>query len=112
MFWNDKKLENYAWCIMPNHVHWVFRTMETDDHGKPAYLSDIMESVKKHTAIEINKVMGRKGHLWQKESFDTTIRDNEHLYNAINYTLNNPVAARFVNDWRKWPGCWQYDPGC
>lgn len=112
MFWNNRRLENYAWCIMPNHVHWVFKTRETDDHGKLVYLSDIMESIKKHTSIEINKVIGRKGHLWQKESFDTTIRDNEHLYNSINYTLNNPVSARFVNDWRQWPGCWKCEDGC
>lgn len=111
-FWEHDKVENQAWCIMPNHVHWVFKTRETDNQGKPCYLSDIMESVKKHSAIEINKVIGRSGRLWQKESFDTTIRDYEHLYNSINYTLNNPVAARFVKDWRDWPGSWQCDPGC
>ena len=44
--------------------------------------------------------------LWQKESFDTTIRDNYHLYNAVRYTLQNPVSAGLVSDWKEWPGTW------
>ena len=89
---------------MPNHVHWVFKTREKDINGKPVYLSKIMESVKKETAKQINRLIGRQGHLWQKESFDTTIRDDKHLYHAIEYTLNNPVSAGYVEDRKDWPG--------
>ena len=105
-FWQETRIDNYAWCIMPNHVHWVFKTRKTDTHGQPVYLSEIMESVKKHTAKEINKIIGRQGHLWQKESFDTTIRDDKHLSRAIEYTLNNPVAAQYIEDKKDWPGSW------
>jgi REP element-mobilizing transposase RayT len=105
-YWADTHLENQAWCIMPNHVHWVFTTREKDKEGKPVYLSTIMESVKKNTARKINKIIGREGHLWQKESFDTTIRDYKHLYRAMEYTINNPVAAKFVKDRKEWPGSW------
>jgi putative transposase len=105
-FWEGNRLENYAWCIMPNHVHWVFLVKEVDNGGKHVYLQDIMQSVKRQTANKINRIIDRKGKFWQKESFDTTIRDCEHLMNAINYTLNNPVAAGFVKDWRDWPGSW------
>lgn len=105
-FWAGTLLDNEAWCIMPNHVHWVFTTRGKDQEGKPVYLSTIMESVKKHTARKINKLLGREGHLWQKESFDTTIRDHRHLYRAMEYTLNNPVAAHFVKDRNEWPGSW------
>ena len=38
-FWHGTRIDNYAWCIMPNHVHWVFKTRETDINGKPIYLS-------------------------------------------------------------------------
>ncbi len=34
-----------------------------------------------------------EGKLWQKESFGATIRNEQHLYNAIEYTLSNPVVA-------------------
>ena len=106
MFWEAKKLENIAFCIMPNHVHWVFRLKEKDENDEWVYLQDIMHSVKRQTSNEINKLAGRRGALWQKESFDTTSRDIEHKYNAVKYTLNNPVKAGFVNDWQVWMGSW------
>jgi len=103
-FWEGKKLLNSAWSIMPNHVHWVLQLFEKDEAGKPVYLQDILQSVKRHTANRINKAEGRVGNLWQKESFDTTIRDEKHLYFAIEYTLNNPVSAGLVKVWSDWPG--------
>jgi REP element-mobilizing transposase RayT len=105
-FWEGKRLETQAFCIMSNHVHWVFKLKDKDENGKPVYLQDIMHSVKRHSSNQINKLTGKKGALWQKESFDTTIRDEEHEYNAIKYTLNNPVAAKLVACWKEWPGNW------
>jgi REP element-mobilizing transposase RayT len=106
LFWEGKRIENIAFCVMSNHVHWVFRLKEADENGKPVYLQDIMHSVKRHTANQINKLTGEKGALWQKESFDTTIRDMEHEYNAVRYTLNNPVEAKLAQNWKVWPGSW------
>ena len=111
LFWEDKRLKNYAFCIMPNHIHWVFYVFEKDKEEKPVFLQDIMQSVKRHSANRINKLLGQTGSLWQKESFDTTIRNREHLMNAINYTLNNPVSACLTKNWNEWKGCW-YSPGC
>lgn len=67
-FWDGKRIDNYAWCIMPNHVHWVFNTREKDNNGQPVYLSDIMESVKKHTAKEINKASDVKAIYGKKRA--------------------------------------------
>ena len=108
-FWEGKKLQNYACCIMPNHVHWIFKIMENDLEGNPIYLQDIMHSVKRQTAIKINKFEGRSGALWQKESFDTTIRNEEHLYYAIEYTLNNPLNAGLATNRNDWPGNFIFD---
>jgi len=105
-FWEGVKLENYAFCVMPNHVHWVFSVFEKDKNKEPVYLQDILYSVKRFTANRINVFENRKGELWQKESFDTTIRDEKHLVRAIEYTLNNPVSAGMVKEWKDWPGCW------
>lgn len=105
-FWEGVKLENYAFCVMPNHVHWVFRVFEEDKNGEPAFLQDILYSVKRFTANQINVLEKRKGELWQKESFDTTIRDDKHLYYAIEYTINNPVSAGLVKERKDWPGSW------
>lgn len=115
-FWEGKKIKNIAFTIMPNHVHWVFELLNKDDNGKPVYLQDVLHSVKRQTARLININDHREGSLWQKESFDTTIRDERHLYYAIRYTLINPVNAGLVKEWRKWNGSWcrkEYDDsGC
>ena len=105
-FWEGKKLTNHAFCVMPNHVHWVVELLKIDQQGKPVYLEDILYSVKRFSATEINKHENRSGKMWQKESFDTTIRDEKHMYNAIEYTRNNPVNAGFVKDWKDWSGSW------
>lgn len=81
-FWEGTKLSNSAFTVMPNHVHWVFQLFEKDEKGQPVYLQDILHSVKRFSSNRINKVEKREGTLWQKESFDTTIRDEKHLYYA------------------------------
>ncbi len=105
-YWENKKLINYAFCVMPNHVHWVIKLLEKDLEGNPVYLEDILYSVKRFTSTQINKIECRNGALWQKESFETTIRDENHLYYAIEYTLNNPVNTGFVKERDEWHGLW------
>jgi REP element-mobilizing transposase RayT len=103
-FWENKKLKNIAYSIMPNHVHRVLELYQKDDNGNPVYLQDIMLSVKRYSARQINIRETRSGNLWQKESFETTIRDEKHLYHAVEYTLNNPVSAGLIKNRDDWPG--------
>ena len=104
LFWEGKRLTNHAWCIMSNHVHWVLSVSEKDENGKPVYLEDILHSVKLFTARRINENEGKSGQFWEHESFDTTIRNERHFANVVNYVINNPVSAGLVSDWRDWPG--------
>jgi putative transposase len=89
---------------MPNHIHWVFYLKERSIDNKEVYLQDILHSVKLFTAREINKNESRNGRLWSEESFDTTIRNENHLHNVIKYILYNPVKARLVKRWSEWAG--------
>lgn len=106
LFWEGKKIKNIAFTIMHNHVHWVLELLHKDKNRNSVYLQDVLHSVKRQSARQINIAENREGKLWQKESYDTTIRDERHLYYAIRYTLNNPVNAGLVNNWRKWEGTW------
>jgi putative transposase len=108
-FWEGKRLNSHVWCIMSNHFHWVLSVFEKDEHGDPIYLQDILHSVKQFTAKRINKAENRTGQLWAHESFETTIRNNEHFANVFNYVINNPVSAGLVKNWEKWPGTWTED---
>lgn len=108
-YWDGLQLENYAICVMNNHVHWVFRLFDNNESGQPVYLQDILQSVKRFSANKINANEGLKGSVWQKENWDTTIRDEQHLYRAIEYTINNPVEAGLVSDWKQWKGTILFD---
>ncbi len=72
--------------------------------SKPVYLQDILHSVKLFTARRINKNENRSGHLWEEESFETTIRNDRHFVNVFNYVIQNPLSAGFVADWHDWRG--------
>lgn len=106
-FYEGRRLETYAFCIMKNHFHWVVRLYEKDELGKPVYLQDINRVIKGFSSFRINERENKKGRtVWLSESFETTIRDTQHLYRAIVYTLRNPVKACLVKEWHHWAGTW------
>ncbi len=86
-----------------------------DDYNANALCSDrqsellnrqlyhILQSLKRFTAQECNKKLGRTGKFWQKESYDHYVRNHKELQNIINYTLQNPVKAGLVKEWQDWP---------
>ena len=78
-----------AYIIMPNHVHVLVRPfVEKEDS-----LERILHSWKRFTARQINENFMRNGPLWQKESFDRIVRDEEHLYRCIQYIGSNAKKA-------------------
>jgi len=48
---------------------------------------------KRISAAEINQRVSQGGSIWQDESFDRIIRDEEHLYRVIQYIGSNPMRA-------------------
>jgi REP element-mobilizing transposase RayT len=66
-------------------------------------VTGIMKLIKSDTGKECNKILKRSGQFWQSESYDRVIRDQEELEKVIQYTLNNPVNAKLVKNWREWP---------
>lgn len=87
----------YCFCIMPNHFHIIFRQLEN-----ARSIDQIMKSIKGFSAREINKLLKRKGSIWQSESFDHIIRDEDELYRAMDYVIMNPIKGGLVENWREW----------
>ncbi len=86
-----------AWCVMPNHTHAVFTPL-------PGHLpDDILHSWKSYTAHKANKLLGRKGTFWERESFDHLIRSIEEFEHFIRYVEDNPVAAGLCQLPSQWP---------
>ena len=65
-------------------------------------LARIMHSLKGYTAGEANKVLKRSGQLWQHESYDHWVRDDEELERIVDYIAHNPVKAKLVEEPHQW----------
>lgn len=95
-----------AYCIMPNHIHTVFKPLCKED-GKTYYaMSAIMQSLKGRSAMKANQILGREGNFWQHENYDHVVRDEAEWRRIITYVVNNPVKAGLVKHWQDWP--WTY----
>lgn len=85
-------LERYemgASVVMPNHFHCIVRPYP--ERGKE--LEDVTKSWKSYTGYKINQMLAQQGELWQQESYDRIVRDEEHLWRCIQYIGRNPIKA-------------------
>lgn len=128
---HGKQYDLKAFCIMPNHVHVVFvpyadvvdasriqvvepcsenadgcethpplEAGERADAESP--LSRIMHSLKSFTAHEINTLLNHTGHVWQRESYDHWIRDEQEFERIVHYVNGNAVEAKLCARAEQW----------
>ncbi len=76
--------------IMPNHVHAVVRPLRP----QIIELEDILRTWKGASSARMSLQGRTSGSLWQRESFDRIIRDEQHLYRVIQYIGRNPRLAK------------------
>jgi len=101
---DGKKYILDAFTIKPNHVHMVFYVERNE--VSPYIVTDILQSLKRYTAMKCNRILNRSGQFWQRESYDHVVRNNRELIRIIKYVLNNPVKAGFVERPEQWK--WSY----
>lgn len=101
---DNKEYDLYAFCIMSNHVHLVFRELYSnldDQKNEDAFpVTKILQGLKSYTGLMANRELNRSGAFWHEESYDRLIRNANELNNTIQYTLNNPVKINLVKNWR------------
>lgn len=95
---NNKFYQLVCTIVMPDHVHLILKP----DYGYD--LSRIMKGIKGVSANLINKSIGQKGSVWQDESFDRIIRNEDELYEKIEYIYYNPVKKELTNNTEDYPG--------
>ncbi len=88
-YFDNKRYELGCYVVMPNHVRVVVRPLLCETEP----LERILQSWKRHTSLEINRILGVAGQLWQHDSFDRIVRDEEHLYRVIQYIGTNPIQS-------------------
>jgi putative transposase len=87
---NGNKFHLYAIVVMPDHVHLIL--VPLNDQNGPISIAEIMQVIKGASAHRINRALGRKGKVWEEESFDRALRREESIAGKVEYIMGNPVA--------------------
>ena len=104
LHFHDRTCALAAWCVMPNHVHVLVQVWQTP-------LWKLVRSWKRFVATQSavplerrsptrrgafdeTQTPGRRPALqWQREYWDTFMRDEEQERKSVRYMENNPVKA-------------------
>lgn len=90
------RVEIWAYCLMPNHVHIVAVPQDAQGLGRA-----IGETHRRYTNF-INARGRWSGHLFQSR-FASVPMDEAHLMACVRYVSLNPVRARLVAKAEDWP---------
>jgi len=101
------KLDLQIAVVMPDHVHVIFTPLVSEESMAVYSLAEIMDAIKGASAHKINRILGRKGRVWQAESFDHVLRSSESFDQKIQYLLENPVRLGLVRQWADYPWMWR-----
>lgn len=120
-FYEEDRLELFAYCIMPSHIHMIFR----DKDNEPEKL---LRNIKRYTSKKLQEsiinnqqesrrerllwMMERSANktsnvnkrmLWQHHNKPIELWSQKVIYQKLNYIHNNPIEAGFVvkaEDWK------------
>ncbi len=111
----EKGMEVYAWCIMTNHVHLVFRSIKSEKPEQllgdfkrftsKAIVKAIMQNPKesrKEVLLKQFQLSAAKSsnvknfQFWRHDNKPIELWSNKVIFQKINYIHKNPVVAGFV----------------
>lgn len=117
----NKGMEIYGYCIMPSHVHLIFRSAEADPSGlirdfkgftSRKMLKTIEENIqesRKELLLWMFEKAGKKNsnvknrQFWQQNNKPIELWSLKVFEQKLNYIHNNPVISGFVTnpiDWK------------
>jgi putative transposase len=82
------KLEIWAYCLMPNHVHLLAVPQRANSLAQGIGRSNLM-----YTQY-VNRTYDHTGRLWQNRYFSCPVEPNAYLWSLSRYIEMNPVRAR------------------
>jgi putative transposase len=106
----------FAYCLMPNHFHFLVRIKEERSiidaafqkfgtFGKLSiekFITKQFSNLFSSYTQSYNKVYDRKGSLFVPNYKNKIVKDTNHLFNAMNYIHMNPVFHNFVEKAEDW----------
>ena len=93
---------NLCSVVMPDHIHLL---MQVNDIP----LQQVLNRLKSHSAVTLNRAIGRAGRFWSAGYYDHALRADEDLENVARYIVANPLRAglvRRIGDYPYWNAVW------
>jgi putative transposase len=87
----------FAYCLMPNHIHLVFRPRGNGDIAR--WMQWLFTTHARH----YHEKYGTTGHVWQGRYKHFPVQGDHHLLTLLRYVERNAVRAKLVTraeDWR------------
>jgi REP element-mobilizing transposase RayT len=88
--------ESWAFTVMPNHLHWLFRL------GGRLELGQVVGRLKAQTFA----ALADAGLGWQRDFFEHRLRAREGTRAYARYIFMNPFRAGLLAREASWPGWW------
>ncbi|MEA2005766.1 MAG: transposase [Acidobacteriota bacterium] len=86
-----------AYCLMPNHFHFVVSPNEGNR------LSKWMHWLTSTHARHYHYYYNTSGHIWQGRFKSFVIQNDYHIFSVLRYVEGNPVRAKLVSSAKNWP---------
>ena len=117
---NNLGMEIYCWCIMPSHVHLIFRAKENNpdrvlgrfkEHTSKALVKEIGSSLHESRREWMLWMFARAGakssnvksnQFWQHNNKPIELWSPEVIEQKAEYIHNNPVVCGFVSEAWHW----------
>ena len=96
----------HAFVVMPDHVHLLFTPLKKTE-TEPYSLAQIMQRIKGTSSHSVNELLGRRGVLWEPESFDRIMRTAADFEFRKLYIIENPIAAGLAEGPDDYPWAWR-----
>ncbi|MCF6184783.1 MAG: hypothetical protein L3J56_09215 [Bacteroidales bacterium] len=111
--------DTFAYCLMPNHFHFLIRIKEDKDltgfqnlSGLKAerrnqasltnFISNQFSKLFNSYAKAYNKQQKRRGTLFERPFKRIHIESNKYIRNLIHYIHYNPEHHGFIDDFKEW----------
>lgn len=107
---NCRSFELVALCLMPEHIHCIWRLPPNDADFSTRWASIKAVFTREYLRAGGAEALRNPSHrrreeaaIWQRRFWEHQIRDEVDLSRHLNYVHFNPVKHRLVTDSQDWP---------
>lgn len=107
---HNRPFEVVAFCLLPDHLHCVWRLPEDDNNFsqrwmliKKGFTHRYLEAGGHESGQSLSREKKRERGIWQRRFWEHQIRDEEDLRKHVDYIHYNPVKHELVKAVENWP---------